>query len=340
MQTARQVRQPYEPDAPQCPPAEEYLDTHDWNSAAHATRQERDLEPAYESDDEQPVVAPPSRHAPRNAAPEGEYERKRRGLIILPVVLLIFAVVAAMYWQRSAITAFYRHIGSKPQSAAGQETSSARPKFSGRVRLEQASGQAPGPAAVVDQTAPAMAQRVVLYEEDQSDPQGKRYVGSAIWRTETVSPGPGIAPELVVRADAEIPGRGMTVTWSLRRNTDKALRASYTIETMFNLSADFTGGGIADVPGILMKQAEQARGTELAGLAIKVTNTFFLIGLSAADTEVHRNEQLLKDRSWFDIPIVYTNGGRALLAMEKGPPGDRAFAEAFAVWDEIIPGTE
>ena len=90
-----------------------------------------------------------------------------------------------------------------------------------------------------------------------------------------------------------------------------------------------------------MKQAEQARGTELAGLAIKVTEGFFLIGLSAGDTDVRRNEQLLKDRPWFDIPIVYTNGGRALLAMEKGPPGVRAFAEAFAVWEkEITPGTE
>jgi hypothetical protein len=56
---------------------------------------------------------------------------------------------------------------------------------------------------------------------------------------------------------------------------------------------------------------------------------------------VRRNEQLLKDRPWFDIPIVYTNGGRTLLAMEKGPPGARAFAEAFAVWEkEIAPGTE
>ena len=44
----------------------------------------------------------------------------------------------------------------------------------------------------------------------------------------------------------------MTVTWSMRRNTDKALPASYTIETMFNLPADFPGGGIADVPGILI----------------------------------------------------------------------------------------
>ena len=63
-----------------------------------------------------------------------------------------------------------------------------------------------------------------------------------------------------------------------------------------------------------------------------MTNGFFLIGLSAVDTDVQRNVQLLKERSWFDIPIVYTNGGRAILAMEKGPPGDHAFAEAFAAW--------
>jgi hypothetical protein len=47
---------------------------------------------------------------------------------------------------------------------------------------------------------------------------------------------------------------------------------------------------------------------------------------------VRRNVQLLKDRSWFDIPIVYTNGGRAILAMEKRSPGDHAFTEAFAAW--------
>ena len=114
----------------------------------------------------------------------------------------------------------------------------------------------------------------------------------------------------------------MTVTWSLRRNTDQALPASHTIEIMFNLPADFPGGGIANVPGILMKQSEQARGTPLAGFAVKVTNGFFLVGLSAVEADMQRNIQLLKDRPWFDIPIVYTNGGRAILAMEKGPPGD------------------
>ena len=82
------------------------------------------------------------------------------------------------------------------QTQANHETPSEQPKFSGRVPQDQSAGQAPGAAAPAAQTAPAVGQRVVLYEEDPSDPQGKRYIGSAIWRTETVSPGPGIAPEL------------------------------------------------------------------------------------------------------------------------------------------------
>jgi hypothetical protein len=82
-----------------------------------------------------------------------------------------------------------------------------------------------------------------------------------------------------------------------------------------------------------MKQAEQARGIPLLGLAVKVTDGFFLVGLSAVDTNVQRNTQILKERAWFDIPIVYTNGGRAILALEKGQAGERAFAEAFAAWE-------
>jgi hypothetical protein len=101
---------------------------------------------------------------------------------------------------------------------------------------------------------------------------------------------------------------------------------------MFNLPPDFAGGGVANVPGVLMKESEQARGVPLAGLAVKVTNGFFLIGLSAVDADVQRNMQLLKDRPWFDVPIVYNNGGRAILALEKGPSGDRAFTDAFAAW--------
>jgi len=104
------------------------------------------------------------------------------------------------------------------------------------------------------------------------------------------------------------------------------------VEIVFKLPADFSAGGISNVPGVLMKQAEQTRGVPLSGLAVKVTNGFFLIGLSSVEADKERNLQLLKDGAWFDIPVVYSNNRRAILAMEKGTPGERAFAEAFKVW--------
>ena len=132
--------------------------------------------------------------------------------------------------------------------------------------------------------------------------------GLVTWRTETVSPGPSPASELAVRADVEIPERQTTMTWLLRRNVDHALAASHTVEIMFNLPADFAGGGVASVPGIMMKQSEQVPGTPLAKLAVKATNGVFMIELSASDADVQRNVQLLKESQWFDIPIVYVNG--------------------------------
>jgi hypothetical protein len=57
-----------------------------------------------------------------------------------------------------------------------------------------------------------------------------------------------------------------------------------------------------------------------AGLAVKVTDGFFLVGLSNVDADRTRNIQLLKERSWFDVPLVYANQRRAIIAIEKGTP--------------------
>ena len=271
---------------------------------------------AEEQDDERP----PLRRAP------GSY-----GGLIKAVIagILILAIAGVLYWQRGAIVGLYQALRGQPSQVAQtpRETKAPAtgPKISDRI----------GPGGAADQArqqVPAVAQRVVLYEEEPSDPQGKRFVGSAVWRTETVPGAAGQPPELAVRADVEIPERRLTMRFSIRRNADQTLPASHTIEIMFNLPADFPAGGISNVPGILMKQAEQTRGTPLAGLAVKVTNNFFLIGLSAVESDLQRNIQLLKERSWFDIPVVYNNNRRAILAIEKGTPGERAFAEAFAAW--------
>jgi hypothetical protein len=174
----------------------------------------------------------------------------------------------------------------------------------------------------------------VLYDEDPSDPKGKQYVGSVVWRTEQVKASGNQKADIAVRADIEIPDRKFKMTMSFRRNTDTSLPASHTAELTFILPQDFAGGGVGNVPGILMKSNEQARGTPLAGLAVKVTDGFFLVGLSNVDADRQRNVQLLKERSWFDVPLVYTNQRRAIIAIEKGAPGERAFNDAFAVWGE------
>jgi hypothetical protein len=303
----------------------------DGSAPMHGFDQAYDLDDEHRIEPRRPPVQRPIEPADHYREPRPP--RSYRGLAQLVGVLLVLAgVCSVVYWQWSNISSVYQflsHMRSRQSQTAQQPAG--EPKFGGRVPQEQ-TRQPPAAAAPKSQSGPAVAQRVVLYEEDPGNPQGKQYVGSAMWRTETVSPGSGLAPELQIRADVTIPERNMTVTWSLRRNTDQALPASHTIEIMFNLPPDFPGGGIANVPGVLMKESEQARGVPLAGLAVKVTNGFFLIGLSAVDADVQRNMQLLKDRPWFDVPVVYNNGGRAILALEKGPSGDRAFADAFAAW--------
>lgn len=250
----------------------------------------------------------------------------RRLLGAAAIVLIVFALSGLLYSQWSTISGlFQRQDTAATPTQPEATTPAARTKITDRIGA---------PGQTRPQAGPATAQRVVLYEEDPSVPSGKRFVGTAIWRTEQVAAGPGQAGDVVVRADIEIPEPKIAVKWSLRRNTDKALPASHTIEIVFSSAADSPNGAIANIPGILMKQAEQTRGAPLAGLAVKVTNGFFLIGLSSAEADVQRNIQLLKERSWFDVPVVYANGRRAILAIEKGAAGDRAFAEAFAAWGE------
>jgi hypothetical protein len=181
---------------------------------------------------------------------------------------------------------------------------------------------------------PAVApQRAVLYEEDPADPIGRQTPGLAIWRTEEIPSPAGEPPELAVRADIEFADRQIGMTWTLRRAAGDS-SASHMIEIMFKLPPDFPAGGVFSVPGVVMKQAEQVRGVALAAASVKVTDGYFMVGLSAAPADKARNIELLKLRPWIDIPIIYTNQRRAILAVEKGTPGELAMVQAFADWEK------
>ena len=281
-----------------------------------------------ESVDEAERYAQPS---PRpRLAPDREPKRRGRTGAVFPfksaiaVGIVLILVGAAILWGKSAVTAVSGLFKPQPSVEAPKDASPlSKPKIPDRV----------GQPSSTEQLAP-VAQRVVLYDEDPSDPKGMQYVGSVIWRTEQIKASAGQKADIAVRADVDIPDRKFKMTISFRRNTDSSLPASHTAELTFILPPDFSGGGVGNVPGILMKSNEQARGTPLAGLAVKVTDGFFLVGLSNVDADRQRNLQLLKERSWFDVPLVYVNQRRAIIAIEKGAPGERAFNDAFAAWGE------
>jgi len=263
---------------------------------------------------------------------EREPKRARTGAVFpfksaIAIGVVLILVGAAILWGKSIFSTVQGMFKPSPtieQKDTSTSSPLTKPKISDRVGQPGASEQPVAP----------VAQRVVLYDEDPSDPKGKQYVGSVVWRTEPIKASGNQPADIAVRADIEIPDRKFKMTMSFRRNTDSSLPASHTAELTFILPPDFSGGGVSNVPGILMKSNEQARGTPLAGLAVKVTDGFFLVGLSNVDADRSRNIQLLKERSWFDVPLVYTNQRRAIIAIEKGEPGERAFNDAFKAWGE------
>lgn len=283
----------------------------------------------------QPPQMPPPLQQRSRIGQGGDREPKKRtrapavfpfkSAIAIGIVLILVGIGIVSYKSvASMVSGLFK---SSPTTVVEAPKDSSAPQSKPKIpdRVGQPSSS--------DTVAP-VAQRVVLYDEDPGDPKGKQYVGSVIWRTEQIKATGNQKPDIAVRADIDIPDRKFKMTMSFRRNTDSSLPASHTAELTFILPPDFSGGGVGNVPGILMKSNEQARGTPLAGLAVKVTDGFFLVGLSNVDADRTRNLQLLKERSWFDVPLVYVNQRRAIIAIEKGAPGERAFNEAFAAWGE------
>ena len=177
-----------------------------------------------------------------------------------------------------------------------------------------------------DAGAPSRALKAVLYEVSREHTIQKQFAGSVVWHTDQVVSTDEALPKLVIRADVEIPDLQVTVKLIVARNDDRSFRASHTVEIMVTLPPDFVHGGVINIPRILMKQGETTPGIPLNSVAVKITPRLFQIGLSNIDADRQRNIELIKELSWIDLPIVYSDGSWAILGIEKAPLGDRALA--------------
>jgi len=204
-------------------------------------------------------------------------------------------------------------------------------RFTDQIATTELPGQSEGPQLMSASAAPENA---TWYEQGGGATSGwTQLSGKAEWRArlEPVA-GPEHQTEPVLMLDVQVPDRGFEVAMSVRRDATANAAMSHLIEFQFTGSKDFAVDAISGVMGISMKNAEDRSSTALAGLSVRVAPGVFLFGLSSDKEESQRNVELLRTQSRIEIPVAFTDGRTAMIAVDKGASGERVFTEVLDTW--------
>ena len=251
-------------------------------------------------------------------------------IAILGVILLVAAVAVAGLAIRLKDNPQDYARSRTPVSTQEAETQETGGKIIDRVGSgETAKPATPVVAAPSVTTSPALpvAQRAAILVEAPDDPQKvKTFIGTTLWRVE------GSGPTSVLVADINLSEANLTANMRMSRNGDPKLPASHTIEFRFSPGPNSELASIATIDTPQMRVEDSPTGAPLAGAPVPIMPNYFLVGLSNNDKMSARNMELLRDRSWIDIPMALSSGRIAKLTFEKGPSGDRAIAQAIQGW--------
>jgi len=229
-----------------------------------------------------------------------------------------------------------KSVAAQTEAGTPQDTAQAAPAGqAGDVQPAQPVPEQQTAANPTTQQIPAGTQKMFLYEERLGQSAPTAIEGNVAWSVKEESPGGDAKPEPVVQAQINVPERGLTALMTIKRNADSSLPASHVIEFVFSLPENFEGGSIESVQRVAMKRNEQDRGDPLIAVPAKITEDFHMIALNDFPEAVATNTELLRSRSWIDIPLTYRNGRRALLTLEKGPGGSEAFTKAMQAWSLV-----
>ncbi|MCO4055507.1 MAG: histidine kinase [Bosea sp.] len=310
---------------------------------------------AASADPAMPQADEASRDAAAEPAPASD--RPRLDFVVTParsgrsLRTLIVAGGVALGIGAIGVTAYYVNRDNhapgpaapevQPQPQAQPPGQAGGPKINERVGAETTPAPAqptpsPGPSGAPAQPGRAeiaVAQRAVLYMEPADTTQPPRAVaGRVSWRVEAQNAGEGQPLETVIRADVEVPDVGLTLVFTIRRNTDAAFPASHIVGMRFQRSADDGNGAVREAGVPQFKTEENARGAPLSAITTGLGENLFVSALSRVPVEVTRNIDLLTTRNWIDIPVRFASGKRGIIAFEKGLSGEQRIAEGFAAW--------
>mgnify|MGYP001355750498 CR=1 FL=1 len=188
------------------------------------------------------------------------------------------------------------------------------------------------------------AQLTVLCQKRSDTHCDESFAGSTKWSTEWLPVGADQKSQVAVRADVEIPSRGVTMKWLMYPSGDKDLPASQFDEIHLELPADLQPARPLVAMGFLTMMANSALGggegleTDGNGAGKRVGDWSFTQPLNP---DAERNFKLIEEHCWFKVHLVefpVINGvyglvqSHLVISMEKGKAGALAFADAFVAW--------
>ncbi|MGP8170934.1 MAG: hypothetical protein ACLPSE_07885, partial [Rhodoblastus sp.] len=158
----------------------------------------------------------------------------------------------------------------------------------------------------------------------------KTYVGTVVWRRDSVNGGPNQQLTGVVRADIDVPDAGLKTSITIEKNYDATLSASHTITIRFEPAANSVVGNVRTINVPEMRRDDAPRGAPLQGMEVDVAPDLFLVGLYSASLTT--NIEMIRGLAWFDIPMSLADGRIAKVTIEKGAVGTQIIDDVFTAW--------
>jgi hypothetical protein len=178
-------------------------------------------------------------------------------------------------------------------------------------------------------TAPGRAALLI----DAGDPQKPKIdLGTAVWSLIPAATGPAQAAGPTVQAEIEIPDLKLHATVTIRKNTDASLPATHTMDLRFTFADGAEVKGFKDMALPQMRRDDTPNGDPISGVRVKISDAYFLVGLTRSDADLAHNLDLLNSRNWLDFPLLFNDDHVAKLTFEKGPVGQSVIAQAVAAW--------
>lgn len=191
----------------------------------------------------------------------------------------------------------------------------------------------PNQSAPAQPPLPGAYRAALLIEAPDLPDKVKTYVGSVVWRLDSVPTGAGRPLGTAVHADVDVPDAKIRMSLDMQKNLDPSLPASHTINVSFTILPGSEIPGVKQIGAIQMRREDASNGDPLAGIPVQITDNLYLIELARGDIEA-RNMDLLKNRGWLDLPLALSNGRIAKFSLEKGASGDRVIDDAITAWDQ------